>query len=140
VTGTRLSAGDVAEIVCRYRRGDSTPDIARALHIVTSTVVRVLEREGVARRKAGDTMRGRKRTEPPRCRCCGILLSAAEHHDGACEECWYDAAKRAQRWGVGVEEAMARWIAEGQRIESGEADLDDWCKEISEGGPTCTND
>lgn len=49
-----LSPGAVAEIVCRYRRGESTPQIARSLHVANSTVVAVLDREGVERRKRGE--------------------------------------------------------------------------------------
>lgn len=131
-----LSPGAVAEIVCRYRRGESTPQIARSLHVANSTVVAVLDREGVERRKRGEALRGRKRAaEGPRCRCCGIILARAGcgSHDGACDDCWGRAAKRARRWGCGIREAMERWIEEGKRIEKGEVDLGQWCERIREG-------
>ena len=69
-----LSPGAVAEIVCRYRRGESTPQIARALHLTNSTVVSALEREGVERRRrGGDTARAQAGDR-------GAALSLPPHH------------------------------------------------------------
>lgn len=45
----RLSAGDVAEIVCRYKRGENTPRIARAMRITNSAVVGTLDKSDVKR-------------------------------------------------------------------------------------------
>ena len=124
-----LHPGTVAEIVCRYRRGESTPQIARALHLANSTVVSTLEREGVERRSRRDAWKVWMEVYlGPRCRCCGIILAKAGcgHHDGVCDDCWEGAAKRAGEWGCGIREAMERWIEEGRRAERGETELGEW--------------
>ncbi len=128
-----LPPGTVAEIVCRYTRGESTPQIARVLRLANSTVVSALEREGVERRRRGETLRGRKRAaRDAECRCCRIILDKAGcgHHDGVCDDCWREAAKRAGEWGCGIREAMERWIEEGRRAERGETELGEWCGNI----------
>ena len=128
-----LSPGTVAEIACRYRRGESTPRIARALHLANSTVVGALDKAGVPRRSRSEAARmwWGKPAEPV-CRCCGILLEKAGcgAYEGVCAACWLEALLLARRWGCGGREALERWIKEGRKIESGEAELGEWCGNI----------
>ena len=129
-----LPAGEVAEMVCAYRRGESLTALARRYHRDPARVRRALETAGV-------TLRTREHQRAlnvavqhgdARCRCCGIILARAgcRSYEGACADCWREALKRARAWRCGIREAMERWIEEGRRVESGEAELGEWCGNI----------
>ena len=134
-----LSPSAVAEIVRRYQRGESTPRIARALHLANSTVVRALDTAGVPRRGRSEAASIRWQRQPePTCRACGIILAKAGcgNRDGVCDECWGTVAGFAAKWGVSVEEALGRWVRESAEAgateleEATEAELGEWCGNI----------
>lgn len=129
-----LPAGEVAEMVCAYRRGESLTALARRYHHDLTRVRRALEGAGVTLRTR-EQQRARnmaERQDATRCRACGIILARAgcRSYDGACADCWWEALKRARAWRCGMREAMERWIEEGRRVEAGEAELGEWCGNI----------
>lgn len=129
-----LPAGEVAEMVCAYRRGESLTALARCYHRDLTRVRRALEGAGVTLRTR-QQQRARnmaERQDATRCRACGIILVRAgcRSYEGACADCWREALKRARAWHCGIREAMERWIEEGRRVESGEAELGEWCGNI----------
>jgi len=129
-----LPAGEVAEMVCAYRRGESLTALARRYHRDPARVRRALETAGVTLRTR-QQQRARnmaERQDATRCRACGIILARAGCgvYEGACADCWREALKRARAWHCGIREAMERWIEEGRRVESGEAELGEWCGNI----------
>lgn len=129
-----LPAGEVAELVCAYRRGESLTALACRYHHDVSRVRRALDGAGVTlrTRQQQQARNMAERHDATRCRCCGIILARAEcrSHDGVCADCWREALKRAGHWGCGIREALERWIEEGKRVENGESELGEWSGKI----------
>ena len=139
-----LPASEVAEMVVAYRRGASIKALATQYHHAPKRVQQALRDAGVTLRTPGQqgaiAMRAyyQSRQASATCRACGIILAKAGcgHHDGVCADCWDGAAKRAERWGVSVEEALERWIRESAEAgateleEATEAELGEWCGNI----------
>jgi trehalose utilization protein len=121
-------------MVCAYRRGESLTALARRYHHDLTRVRRALEAAGVTLRTRHQQLARNmaERQDTTRCRACGIILALAgcRSYEGACADCWREALKRARVWHCGIREAMERWIEEGRRIESGEAELGEWCGNI----------
>ena len=120
-----LFPGEIAEIVCRYRRGESSVAIGRTIGRSAWFVRRVLRDAGEPLRSQAAAMQA-LRPLAATCRACGILVEAADCEvlDGACDDCRHMATLRARLRGEPEDGAIERWMAANE--------LDAWCKRIME--------
>ena len=113
-----LSPGEIAEIICRFRGGESAVAIGRSIGRSAWFVRRVLRDAGERTDRCGAATRGGN------CRACGILVEAADCEvlDGVCDDCRRMAALRARLRGESEDGAVERWMEANE--------VDEWCENI----------